>query len=146
MELHELPGYARWENFIVAINSAVESCKSQYINIDDHFREVTKMIKIGKGGEAVNLELKDIGSQRMQIRVEQGKGKKDRYTLLGIKTLDILRKYVAEYKPKEWLFEGAEYSDESVQPFWTKVYNCGVEKLSLKSNDFLFLFSHRFAF
>jgi len=39
-----------------------------------------------------------------------------------------------------------EYSDESVQPFWTKVYNCGVEKLSLKSNDFLFLFSHRFAF
>ena len=39
-----------------------------------------------------------------------------------------------------------EYSDESVQPFWTKVYNCGVEKLSLKSNDFLLLFSHRFAF
>ena len=39
-----------------------------------------------------------------------------------------------------------EYSDESVQPFWTKVYNCGVENLSLKSNNFLFLFSHRFAF
>ena len=51
MELQELPGYARWENFIVAINRAVESCKSQHINIDDHFREVTKMIEIGKGAD-----------------------------------------------------------------------------------------------
>jgi len=50
-ELQELLGYARWENFIVAINRAVESCKSQQINIDDHFREVTKMIEIGKGGK-----------------------------------------------------------------------------------------------
>jgi len=52
-EMQELSGYARWENFIVAINRAVESCKSQHINIDDHFREVTKMIEIEKGGEAV---------------------------------------------------------------------------------------------
>jgi len=50
-ELQEILGYARWENFIVAINRAVESCKSQHINIDDHFREVTKMIEIGKGGK-----------------------------------------------------------------------------------------------
>jgi len=50
-ELQELLGYARWENFIVAINRAVESCKSQHINIDDHFREVTKMIEIGKGAD-----------------------------------------------------------------------------------------------
>ena len=50
-ELQELLGYARWENFTVAINRAVESCKSQGINIDDHFREVTKMIEIGKGGK-----------------------------------------------------------------------------------------------
>ena len=144
MELHELPGYARWENFIVAINSAVESCKSQYINIDDHFREVTKMIKIGKGGEAVNLELKDIGSQRMQIRVEQGKGKKDRYTLLGIKTLDILRKYVAEYKPKEWLFEGAKgenYSQKRIQAILRK----SVEKVGIKKHITLHTLRHSFA-
>jgi len=41
-------GYARWENFQVAIGRAVESCKTQNINVDDHFREVTKMIEIGK--------------------------------------------------------------------------------------------------
>lgn len=50
-ELQELLGYARWENFTVAITRAVESCKTQNINIDDHFREVTKMIEIGKGGK-----------------------------------------------------------------------------------------------
>lgn len=50
-ELQEKLGYARWENFIVAIQRAVDSCKTQNINIDDHFREVTKMIEIGKGGK-----------------------------------------------------------------------------------------------
>ncbi|MBN8681379.1 MAG: DNA damage-inducible protein D [Chitinophagales bacterium] len=50
-ELQELLGYARWENFTVAINRAVDSCKTQQINVDDHFREVTKMIEIGKGGK-----------------------------------------------------------------------------------------------
>jgi len=49
-ELQTILGYARWENFVVAINRAVESCKTQRINVNDHFREVTKMIKIGKGG------------------------------------------------------------------------------------------------
>ena len=50
-ELQELLGYARWENFIVAINRAVDSCKAQNINIDDHFREVTKMVELGSGAK-----------------------------------------------------------------------------------------------
>ena len=52
-ELQTILGYARWENFLVAIHRAIDSCKAQCINIDDHFREVTKMIGIGrwkKGG------------------------------------------------------------------------------------------------
>lgn len=44
-------GYARWENFQTAINRAVDSCKSLGVNIDDHFREVTKMVKLGSGSE-----------------------------------------------------------------------------------------------
>ena len=50
-ELQTILGYARWENFLVAIHRAIDSCKAQSINIDDHFREVTKMIGIGKGGK-----------------------------------------------------------------------------------------------
>ncbi|MBQ9310006.1 MAG: DNA damage-inducible protein D [Bacteroidales bacterium] len=48
-ELQEVLGYARWENFQSAINRAVESCSTQGINVDDHFREVTKMVKLGSG-------------------------------------------------------------------------------------------------
>ena len=50
-ELQTVLGYARWENFIVAIQRAVESCKTQGINLDYHFRDLTKMIEIGKGGK-----------------------------------------------------------------------------------------------
>lgn len=50
-ELQTVLGYSRWENFQVAISRAVDSCKTQNINVDDHFREVTKMIVIGKGGQ-----------------------------------------------------------------------------------------------
>lgn len=50
-ELQELLGYTRWENFIVAIYRAVDSCKAQGINIDDHFREVTKMVALGSGSK-----------------------------------------------------------------------------------------------
>ena len=53
-ELQSVLGYARWENFIVAINRAIESCKVQNINVDDHFRELTKMITIAKGGQRKN--------------------------------------------------------------------------------------------
>ena len=44
-------GYARWESFLVAIHRAVDSCKSQEINVDDHFRGVTKMVELGSGAK-----------------------------------------------------------------------------------------------
>lgn len=50
-ELQAVLGYARWENFQVAISRALESCKSQNININDHFREVTKMVPLGSGSK-----------------------------------------------------------------------------------------------
>lgn len=40
----KIEGYARWEKFVVAIGRAMESCKTLGINVDDHFREATKMI------------------------------------------------------------------------------------------------------
>ena len=50
-ELQPQLGYARWENFVVAIGRAIESCKTLGISIDDHFREVTKMVPLGSGSE-----------------------------------------------------------------------------------------------
>ncbi len=54
--------------------------------------------------EVTRLRLSDIDSQRMLIRVEQGKGRKDRYTLLSPRLLEELRRYCRIYRPTEWLF------------------------------------------
>ena len=56
--------------------------------------------------ELLNVKIKDIDSVRMQIRIEEGKGKKDRYAQLSKVLLIVLRQYFKEYKPKEWLIEG----------------------------------------
>jgi integrase/recombinase XerD len=56
--------------------------------------------------EAVNLRLTDIDSQRMVIRVRQGKNKKDRYTKLSPILLDLLRRYWWAARPKDLLFTG----------------------------------------
>jgi DNA-damage-inducible protein D len=50
-ELQEVLGYARWENFVGAVGRAIESCKTLGINVDNHFREVTKMIALAKGAQ-----------------------------------------------------------------------------------------------
>ena len=56
--------------------------------------------------EATKLKLSDIDSRRMTIRVNQGKGKKDRYVMLSKRLLIILRDYWKGYKPSSWLFYG----------------------------------------
>lgn len=58
--------------------------------------------------EAVRLKPEHIESDpsRMMIKIEQGKGQKDRYTVLSEKLLNELRKYWRKYSPGQWLFPG----------------------------------------
>jgi len=56
--------------------------------------------------EAVRLKPTAIDSTRMVIRVEQGKGSKDRFVMLSPMLLEILRSYWKGVRPKEWLFPG----------------------------------------
>ena len=44
-------GYKRWENFIETIKKAMQSCENAGIEVDNHFREVTKMVQIGSGAK-----------------------------------------------------------------------------------------------
>jgi len=101
----------REEKFLPEVLSQEEV--TALLNAIDNLKHKAVLMTIYSGGlrisELINLKIKDIDSNRMQIRIEQGKGKKDRYTLLGQKTLEVLRSYVKQYQPREWLFEGVNY-------------------------------------
>jgi len=58
--------------------------------------------------EVLHLHVHDIDSARMTIRVEQGKGGQDRYTVLSARLLDALRAYWRVARPSEWLFPGKD--------------------------------------
>ena len=73
--------------------------------------------------EATHLKVSDIDSQRMQIRVEQGKGKKDRYAVLSKKLLPYLRDYYRGCRPVNWLLPGKMRIIPSVQPPFRKYLN-----------------------
>jgi len=77
--------------------------------------------------EAVRLTPAAIDSQRMVIRIEQGKGRKDRYVMLSPKLLDVLRTYWRAARPKQWLFPG----DLPGQPITTSA----VEVVCRKARD-----------
>ncbi len=81
--------------------------------------------------ELVNLKVADIDSSRMVIRVEQGKGRKDRYTILSPQVLPMLRQwYVDAGKPKRWLFPSPTVDD---QPLSVNVVRWAVKKAARRA-------------
>jgi integrase/recombinase XerD len=56
--------------------------------------------------EVVSLKVCDIDSAQMVIRIEQGKGRKDRYVMLAPDLLDMLRQWWKAARPQGWLFPG----------------------------------------
>jgi integrase/recombinase XerD len=69
--------------------------------------------------EIANLKVSDIDSARMLIRVEQGKGRKDRFVMLSPDLLDLLRQWWRVKRPRGWLFPG----QQSAQPITTRQLN-----------------------
>ena len=94
--------------------------------------------------EAINMKITDIDSQRMLIHVKNAKGKKDRYTLLSIKVLGLLKEYYTIYKPKSFLFEGQageQYSSRSAQA----VLHQSAKKAGITKQISLHTLRHSFA-
>src|SRR5712672_2520093 len=72
-----------------------------------------------RANEVVSLKIGDIDSTRMVIRVEQGKGNKDRYVMLSGHLLELLRAYWKAARPQGWLFPG----QNRVNPLTTRQLN-----------------------
>lgn len=86
--------------------------------------------------EIAALKITDIDSKNMRIKVVQGKGSKDRYTILSEQVLQELRAYYLIYKPKEYLFNGDKpgkrYSMRSIQHLVQK----GLAQIGLDSKNY----------
>ncbi len=94
--------------------------------------------------EVVNLKIADIDSERKLIYVRGGKGKKDRTTILARDLILLLRKYLREFKPKLWVFEGKsgeQYSRRSVQ----EVFYYALEKSKVDKKVSVHTLRHSFA-
>lgn len=95
--------------------------------------------------ETRHLKIPDIDSKRMVIRVHQGKGKKDRYTLLSRVLLEELRHYYREYRPVIWLFpgmkEGSPISSQTIQ----RVINRSKKKAGILKAATVHTLRHSFA-
>lgn len=95
-------------------------------------------------GEAINLKVCDIDSKRMQIRVRQAKGSKDRYVILSAVLLDLLRTYYNLYKPKDYLFPSQmsqQISNRTVQ----SVFKQACKKSNLNKTVSIHVLRHSFA-
>jgi integrase/recombinase XerD len=99
-----------------------------------HYTILTSCYAAGlRISEAIRLKPTHIDSQRMMIRIEQGKGQKDRYVMLSPKLLEILRNWWRAGKPKDWLFPGdipgAHISKDAVEQACQKAHRlCGISK------------------
>ena len=95
--------------------------------------------------ETANLKVCDIDSNRMQIYVRQGKGKKDRYTLLSKRLLEDLKVYYKIYRPREWLFPGRGTDGPITSRSIQRAFNRARDRAGIRKAVRLHTLRHSFA-
>jgi len=104
-EIDRIPKIKRHKKLPVVLNH--DEIKALFNSTDNikYLAILTVIYSAGlRASEAAYLKVSDIDSKRMQIRVRNSKGAKDRYTILSNKALKLLRKYWKMHRPKDWLF------------------------------------------
>ena len=96
-------------------------------------------------GELLNLKPKDIDSQRGMLRVNQGKGKKDRLVPISEKIIGILREYYQYEKPTEYLFEGEKMGEKYSEGSLQKVLKSALKKAKIAKPVTLHWLRHSYA-
>lgn len=130
--------YPRKVKTLPAVMSAEEILK--IINAVDNIKHRAMLILLYSTGirlsELAFLRITDIDSKTMRVKVVQGKGAKDRYTILSQTVLLELRAYYVQYRPVEYLFNGSgkgcRYSNRTIQ----KVVQNAILKAGLENKDY----------
>ncbi|CAA7599985.1 Integrase [Acididesulfobacillus acetoxydans] len=95
--------------------------------------------------EVVSIRIKDIDVQRMLIHVRQGKGRKDRYTILSKTAVDVLRIYMRQYNPSDWLFPGEQAGTHLTERSAQKIFETACKKAEIKKDVSIHSLRHSFA-
>jgi len=115
-----------------------ESEVKRFLDALEHPKHRSIAFVLYSGGlrvsEAARLKVADIDSERGQIHVRQGKGRKDRYVMLSPVVLGVLREYVKVERPYDWLFPAGHRRDRHIttrtiqQQVSTAAERAGIEK------------------
>lgn len=95
--------------------------------------------------EICHLKVADIDSARMTIRVEQGKGAKDRYTLLSPRLLSELRGYWRAYRPAQWLFTARDPMRPVSEHTVHRLYHAAKARAGIAKQGGIHALRHAFA-
>jgi integrase/recombinase XerD len=96
-------------------------------------------------GETLGLVPSDIDSTRMMIRIEQGKGRKDRYVMLSRTLLTALRTYWKAFRPVRWLFEGRKPGEPLSPSTAEKVFTTAAGRAGIRKGVSFHSLRHAFA-
>jgi integrase/recombinase XerD len=96
-------------------------------------------------GEATRLKVSDIDGERMTILLQGGKGNKDRYTVLGHKTLELLRLYWKTYHPGAWLFPSKDSDKPLTGASVQRVFKKALHRAGIKKRASVHTLRHSFA-
>ena len=96
-------------------------------------------------GETLALLPSDIDSTRMMIRIEQGKGRKDRCVMLSKTLLDELRVYWKAFRPVRWLFEGGKPGEPLAPSTAEKVFTTAAGRAGIRKGVSFHSLRHAFA-
>lgn len=96
-------------------------------------------------GETARLEQAHLDRDRMLIFVKGAKGRKDRYTLLSPKALELIDLYIKRYEPRKWLFEGAKAGRYLSRRSIEKVFEQARDRAGIKKDVSVHDLRHSFA-
>ncbi|MDP9701585.1 site-specific recombinase XerD [Paenibacillus intestini] len=96
-------------------------------------------------GEVVRLRYSDLDIERQTIIVKQGKGHKDRRTILSHLAWEIVQKYIAEYKPDRWLFPGRSSDRHLTERSVQKVFEEARQRAGIVKKCSIHALRHSFA-
>ena len=138
------PRKGSWRLPEVLSPKEVEQLLSAAVRFRDRCLLMTAYATGVRVSELVRLKVSDIDSERMMVKVEQGKGKKDRYTILSERLLSELRSYWKVHRSPTWLFPNAKGSPLSID-YAQRIYNWAKEKAEIHKGKGIHTLRHCFA-